>query len=136
MSHSKNVILCAQAEVFEEIATMDHPFEGIPTVPPRKDVDHLVGSGFGGFNSNQEENCGPRTVRMDLACKAACRGNIVNAREVEAGTADLLLCHGATKLLLLCWCTCCLQTFFCSGCRYRVTAKPDWSVEKVSKITS
>eukprot|EP00967_Tisochrysis_lutea_P031965 scaffold37735_cov17-Tisochrysis_lutea.AAC.1 len=31
-----------QAEVFEEIATMDHPFEGIPTVPPRKDVDHLV----------------------------------------------------------------------------------------------
>ncbi len=21
---------------------MDHPFEGIPTVPPRKDVDHLV----------------------------------------------------------------------------------------------
>ncbi|KAF5843779.1 hypothetical protein DUNSADRAFT_8295 [Dunaliella salina] len=54
-----------EAEVFEEIATMDHPFEGIPTVPPRKDVDHL--------------------------------------------------------------------TFFCSGCRYRVTAKPDWSVEKVKQ---
>jgi hypothetical protein len=31
-----------QAEVFEEIATMDHPFEGIPTIPPRNDVDHLV----------------------------------------------------------------------------------------------
>ena len=33
-----------QAEVFEEIATMDYPFEGIPTVPPRKDMDHMVGS--------------------------------------------------------------------------------------------
>jgi hypothetical protein len=31
-----------QAEVFEEIATMDCPFEGIPTVPPRKDMDHMV----------------------------------------------------------------------------------------------
>lgn len=31
-----------QAEVFEEIATMDYPFEGIPTVPPRKDMDHMV----------------------------------------------------------------------------------------------
>ncbi|GFH06611.1 uncharacterized protein HaLaN_01271 [Haematococcus lacustris] len=30
-----------EAEVFEEIATMDYPFEGIPTVPPRKDMDHL-----------------------------------------------------------------------------------------------
>lgn len=30
--------------MFEEIATMDHPFEGIPTVPPRKDMDHLVRS--------------------------------------------------------------------------------------------
>ena len=34
---------CAKAEVFEEIATMDFPFEGIPTVPPRKDMDHMVG---------------------------------------------------------------------------------------------
>lgn len=34
---------CLQAEVFEEIATMDLPFEGIPTVPPRKDMDHMVG---------------------------------------------------------------------------------------------
>ena len=33
-----------QAVVFEEIATMDFPFEGIPTVPPRKDVDHMVHS--------------------------------------------------------------------------------------------
>lgn len=33
---------CLQAEVFEEIATMDFPFEGIPTVPPRKDMDHMV----------------------------------------------------------------------------------------------
>lgn len=32
-----------EAEVFEEIATMDFPFEGIPTVPPRKDMAHMVG---------------------------------------------------------------------------------------------
>ena len=29
-------------QVFEEIANLDFPFEGIPTVPPRKDVDHLT----------------------------------------------------------------------------------------------
>jgi hypothetical protein len=52
-----------QAEVFEEIATMDYDFEGIPTIPPRKDVDHMA--------------------------------------------------------------------FFCSGCRYRVTAYPEWTVSQV-----
>ena len=31
-----------EAIVFEEIATMEFPFEGIPTVPPRKDMDHLA----------------------------------------------------------------------------------------------
>ena len=39
---------------------MDFPYEGIPTIPPRKDMDHMA--------------------------------------------------------------------FFCSGCRYRVTAYPDWEV--------
>ena len=36
-------LLAMQAEEFEEIATMDYPFEGIPTVPPRKDMDRMVG---------------------------------------------------------------------------------------------
>lgn len=31
-----------QAEVFEEIPTMEHAFHGIPTVPPRKDMSHMV----------------------------------------------------------------------------------------------
>ena len=31
-----------EAEVFEEIATMEFPFEGIPTVPPRKNMTHLA----------------------------------------------------------------------------------------------
>ena len=31
-----------QAEVFEEIPTMDFPFHGMPTVPPRKDMAHMV----------------------------------------------------------------------------------------------
>ncbi|KAK9868786.1 hypothetical protein WJX84_008270 [Apatococcus fuscideae] len=54
-----------EAEVFEEIATMEFPFEGIPTVPPRKDMDHM--------------------------------------------------------------------TFFCGGCRYRLTAYPDWTSAKVKQ---
>ena len=54
-----------EAYVFEEIATMDHPFEGIPTVPRRKDMDHMA--------------------------------------------------------------------FFCGGCRYRVTAYPDWTAQKVKE---
>mmetsp|Transcript_11621 Transcript_11621/g.29693 ORF Transcript_11621/g.29693 Transcript_11621/m.29693 type:complete len:171 (+) Transcript_11621:251-763(+) len=54
-----------EAEVFEELSNMDMPFEGLPTVPRRKDMDHMA--------------------------------------------------------------------FFCSGCRYRVTAHPDWTVEKVKK---
>jgi hypothetical protein len=29
-------------QVFEEIATLEHQFEGIPTVPPRKDMDHFA----------------------------------------------------------------------------------------------
>lgn len=54
-----------EAYVFEEIATMDHPFEGIPTVPQRKDMDHMA--------------------------------------------------------------------FFCAGCRYRVTAYPDWTARQVKE---
>jgi hypothetical protein len=54
-----------EAYVFEEIATMDFPFEGIPTIPPRKDMEHMA--------------------------------------------------------------------FFCGGCRYRVTAFPDWTAAKVKQ---
>jgi hypothetical protein len=35
-------LLALQAEVFEETVSMDYLFEGIPTVPPRKDMDHMV----------------------------------------------------------------------------------------------
>ena len=28
--------------MFEEIATLEFQFEGIPTVPPRKDMEHLA----------------------------------------------------------------------------------------------
>lgn len=31
--------------VFEEVATMEFPFEGIATVPPRKDMSHMVRAG-------------------------------------------------------------------------------------------
>ena len=42
MSTLTNTLCDCQAEVFEEIATMEFPFEGIPTVPPRKDMEHMV----------------------------------------------------------------------------------------------
>ena len=38
------IFLSLQAYVFEEIATMDFPFEGIPTVPPRKVQSPAEGS--------------------------------------------------------------------------------------------
>lgn len=28
--------------MFEEVATMDFPFEGIPTIPPRKNTTHMA----------------------------------------------------------------------------------------------
>jgi len=41
--HQTPKLACAeQAHEFEEIATMDFPFEGIPTIPPRKDMDRMV----------------------------------------------------------------------------------------------
>ena len=54
---------CAQAEVFEEIATMEFPFEGIPTVPPRKDMDH-----FAFF-------CDGCRYRYASPCSAVCRSH-------------------------------------------------------------
>lgn len=39
---SQQLAFCEQAEVFEEIPTMEFPFHGIPTIPPRKDMDHMV----------------------------------------------------------------------------------------------
>ena len=77
-----------QAEVFEEIPTMDFPFEGIPTVPPRKDMDHMV--------------------RWFLALS-------VVAQQDYSVINELLL----------------PQSFFCSGCRYRVTALPEWTAARV-----
>lgn len=39
---SPSLPLNPKAEVFEEIPTMDFPFHGMPTVPPRKDMSHMV----------------------------------------------------------------------------------------------
>lgn len=40
--YRSTVHCCLQAEVFEEIATIDYPFEGIPTIPPRKNTTHMA----------------------------------------------------------------------------------------------
>lgn len=52
-----------QAIVFEEIATMDFPFEGIPTVPPRK-VRH------------QGARCRAALPRQQLGAAAGCCCNV------------------------------------------------------------
>lgn len=39
---NKGIPADMEATVFEEVATMDFPFEGIATVPPRKDMSHMV----------------------------------------------------------------------------------------------
>ena len=39
---SRPPFLSGQADVFEEVPTMDFPFHGMPTVPPRKDMSHMV----------------------------------------------------------------------------------------------
>ena len=68
---------------------MEFPFEGIPTVPPRKDMTHMV--------------------------------------HWHSWSQALLQCLSDSSPEI--WIT--VQVFFCSGCRYRVTAFPDWPVAKV-----
>ena len=67
---------------------MDFPFEGIPTVPPRKDTDRMV--------------CARHAVALFF--------------------------HKVV-IFILSWLVLALQAFFCGGCRYRVTAYPDWQVK-------
>ena len=43
-----------EAEVFEEIATMDFPYEGIPTIPPRKNMTHMVSANSALRTASQE----------------------------------------------------------------------------------
>ena len=69
---------------------MDFPFEGIPTVPPRKDMDRMVCARHG----------------------------------VKLSPPEMVIS-------ILPWMALALQAFFCGGCRYRVTAYPDWPVKKV-----
>ena len=76
---------------------MDFPFHGIPTVPPRKDMTHLVSGKRVERKRGRERN------------RARNKGKLARKNE---------------KLL---------QTFFCRGCRYRVTAEPSWTSAKVKR---
>ena len=74
---------------------MEHAFHGIPTVPPRRDMSHMV---------RREEGGGKESVEC-------CRKKTPTP-----------LPHS--------------QAFFCRGCRYRVTAFPDWTAARVSGMES
>lgn len=64
--------------MFEEIATMDFPFEGIPTVPPRKDMDHMAFF------------CG--ACRHGPACFLCCPYGLLPCRAHEQACIGLLVC--------------------------------------------
>ncbi len=69
-----------QAEVFEEIATMDCPFEGIPTVPPRKDMDHMVAVCLCVHPTWSEGN-GQQAVAEQPTAMCRCSSAVVAATE-------------------------------------------------------
>ena len=137
-----------QAQEFEEIATMEFPFEGIPTVPPRKDMDRMVKIGCKCPLSAHKLAHQTPLVSDDHPSMANCCDLTNKSRPPAASShpvrhkamqENTTLCssiawqgasglHGAAVLSL--------QAFFCSGCRYRVTAYPDWSVEKVMRPAS
>jgi len=94
-----------QAEVFEEIPTMDFPFHGIPTVPPRKDMMHLVSG-----KKRERERKNREKERQ---------------REREQRTTHSKREGGKNAFSF--------QTFFCRGCRYRVTAEPSWTSAAVKR---
>lgn len=73
--------MISQAEVFEEIATMDFPFEGIPTVPPRKDMDHMASSFQTLLGSNYQSVGIPTLLKDDSVW--GCRASSAGAADTE-----------------------------------------------------
>ena len=74
-----------EAEVFEEIATMDFPFEGIPTVPPRKNMTHMAF--FCGGCRYRVEAYPDWTVRK--VCEALFDGGITRANKPNSNTPGI-----------------------------------------------
>jgi hypothetical protein len=70
-----------KAEVFEEVATMDHPFEGIPTVPPHKDVAHMAAYCDG---CRYRVTCSPDWTAARLK-QALWDGGIARANKAQDG---------------------------------------------------
>jgi hypothetical protein len=63
-----------QADVFEEIATMEFPFEGIPTVPPRKDMEH-----FAFFCDGCRYRCARQAANARLHCATRADAPVAQA---------------------------------------------------------
>lgn len=103
-------LLALQAEVFEETVSMDYLFEGIPTVPPRKDMDHMVTV----WHSSSLLNAHSVQLSVCDTCLTVHTGlevtQVRHNSQVSSPSA---------------------QVFFCSGCRYRVTAYREWTAAQV-----
>lgn len=85
-----------EAIVFEEIANMDLPFEGIPTVPPRKDMDHFAFfcngcryrvTGIPQWKVSKVRRAGGDacTIVRCLGCRIKCHGNEKTMRSESRG---------------------------------------------------
>jgi hypothetical protein len=99
-----------QAEVFEEVPTMDFPFHGMPTVPPRKDMAHMV------CERERERGDGRRKQKKEREAGCITAGALT---PLFPFTLFFPLTPHPHK------------AFFCRGVRYRVTAHPDWTAARV-----
>lgn len=92
---------------------MEHSFEGIPTVPPHKDL-----------------------VRRSEAGQLGARRLLAGMPRLPAPAYTSPVCFEHPRLLQDSQPPAPHQdhmAFFCGACRYRVTAYPDWTVEKVRR---
>lgn len=109
---------------------MDFPFEGIPTVPPRKDMDHMAffcgGCRWGWLGHIQL--CGQGANRELERCGRRCHKiGGVHAKTgwqwARRAASFMCACHGVPGP----------PHAWRARCRYRVTAYPDWTVERVKR---
>ena len=100
-----------QAEVFEEIATMDFPFEGIPTIPPRKDMDHMVVCNIQNLTA---PNAASVVTLLELTLAHICFFLIFEC----CASVWVMPCHACTLCCPLCGCA--VQQAICE------VDHPDW----------
>lgn len=129
---------------------MELPFEGIPTVPPRKDRAHMVRRECQWLWVPPNK---PGSSPTHMLCSVNDATALLTPPVHTCPTTACALCAAQGCLRVgvvgdsLCSCRAVvlcrarltpalhvrLQVFFCGGCRYRVTAAPAWSVGRVKQ---